>query len=102
MLHCGPVECLPSHKLEIGKVTFNLVADSRQVAPTPRPTQLTPRPSPLTPLSQSPFDPSTAPDQSGVPDSWEGVCDWVLGKRLDLWQELFEAPFLKVQCPVCS
>lgn len=54
----------------------------------------------MTPLS--PFDPPTVPEQSGVPDSWEGVCDWVLGKRLDLWQELFEAPFLKVQSHVYS
>lgn len=76
---------------------LNLAADPRQMTPTPRPTALTPRPSPLTPLTQSPFEP-VAPEQSGVPDSWEGVCDWVLGKRLDLWQELFEAPFLKVQC----
>ena len=49
----------------------------------------------MTPLRQSPFDPAEA-QQSGVPDSWEGVCDWVLGKRLHLWQELFEKPFLQV------
>ena len=67
-----------------------------QLHSTPRPAALTPRPSPLTPLRQSPFEPVEA-EQSGVPDSWEGVCDWVLGKRLDLWQELFEQPFLKVQ-----
>ena len=56
---------------------------------------MTPKASPLTPFGQSPFEPVEA-QESGVPDSWDGVCDWVLGKRLDLWQELFEKPFLKV------
>ncbi|KAL0023565.1 hypothetical protein WJX77_002562 [Trebouxia sp. C0004] len=54
----------------------------------------TPRLSPLTPLKQSPFEPAEA-QSSGVPEAWEGVCDWVLGKRLDLWQQLFEQPFLQ-------
>ena len=60
----------------------------------------TPRPSPLNALKQSPFEPPET--HGGVPDSWEGVCDWVLGRRLDLWQEIFEQPFLKVafcNCP---
>jgi hypothetical protein len=61
----------------------------------------TPRPSPLTPLRQSPFEPAEA-QSSGVPDAWEGVCDWVLGKRLDLWQELFEQPFLQVSAAVTT
>ncbi|KAL3140348.1 hypothetical protein ABBQ38_004612 [Trebouxia sp. C0009 RCD-2024] len=68
--------------------------ESGPLVPTPRPAPLTPSLSPLTPLGQSPFEAVEAA-QSGSPDSWEGVCDWVLGKRLDLWQELFEAPFLK-------
>ncbi|KAL0025084.1 hypothetical protein WJX79_007064 [Trebouxia sp. C0005] len=54
----------------------------------------TPRLSPLTPLRQSPFEPAEG-QGSGVPDTWEGVCDWVLGKRLDLWQTLFEQPFFQ-------
>ena len=74
---------------------MKLAAESRPLVPTPRPAPLTPSPSPLTPLGQSPFE-AAEPRQSGVPDSWEGVCDWVLGKRLDLWQELFETPFLQV------
>lgn len=56
----------------------------------------TPRLSPLTPLRQSPFEPAEG-QGSGVPDTWEGVCDWVLGKRLDLWQTLFEQPFFQVR-----
>lgn len=75
---------------------LDIAAEARQLVATPRPAALSPRPSPLTPLRPSPFEPME-PEQSGLPDSWEGVCDWVLGKRLDLWQELFEQPFLKVQ-----
>eukprot|EP00873_Tetraselmis_striata_P033583 jgi/Tetstr1/453847/TSEL_004008.t1 len=26
--------------------------------------------------------------------NWQGVCDWVLGRQLDLWELLFEAPFM--------
>lgn len=61
---------------------------------TPRPSPWTPRPSPLTPHARTPFDEA---ESSSTPDTWEGVCEWVLGGALDLWQQLFEGPFLQVR-----
>lgn len=99
-LHCKRVWLIldwvnGDNRLEVCKGCTVLAAESRPLVATPRPAPLTPSPRPLTPLGQSPFE-TVETGQSGVPDSWEGVCDWVLGKRLDLWQELFETPFLKV------
>lgn len=40
-------------------------------------------------------------DSSGaseVPATWEGVCEWVLGRRVSLWDTVFEAAFLQVSC----
>ena len=31
-----------------------------------------------------------------VPGTWEGVCEWVLGRRLSLWDAVFEAAFMQV------
>ncbi|KAK9806237.1 hypothetical protein WJX72_006789 [[Myrmecia] bisecta] len=47
---------------------------------------------------QSPrFDPAfeDSDHSGGVPTGWEGVCDWVLSKRVSIWDELFEAAFLQ-------
>lgn len=60
---------------------------------TPRPNPWTPKPSPLTPQARTPF---TEPDSSSTPHTWDGVCDWVLGGPFDLWQQMFETPFLRV------
>ncbi|CAL8464776.1 g4311 [Coccomyxa elongata] len=30
-----------------------------------------------------------------VPQIWEGVCEWVLGRRVDLWETAFEPVFLQ-------
>jgi len=30
-----------------------------------------------------------------LPESWEGICDWVLGQRVDLWEAAFEPVFLQ-------
>ena len=32
-----------------------------------------------------------------VPQTWEGVCEWVLGRRVDLWEAAFEPVFLQVE-----
>lgn len=34
-------------------------------------------------------------------ETWEGVCDWVLGRRIGLWDDVFEAVVLDVSflCP---
>ena len=29
-----------------------------------------------------------------LPGSWDGVCDWVLGRWVSIWDEIFEAAFL--------
>ena len=31
-----------------------------------------------------------------MPGTWEGVCGWVLGRRMSLWDAVFEAAFLQV------
>ena len=31
-----------------------------------------------------------------VPGTWEGVCEWVLGRRVSLWDAVFEAAFMQV------
>lgn len=31
-----------------------------------------------------------------VPQTWEGICKWVLGRRVDLWETAFEPVFLQV------
>lgn len=30
-----------------------------------------------------------------VPATWEGVCEWVLGRRVSLWDAVFEAAFMQ-------
>lgn len=37
--------------------------------------------------------PDAAP---ALPESWESVCQWVMGGRIALWDEVFEKVFLQV------
>ena len=30
-----------------------------------------------------------------LPGSWDGVCDWVIGRWVDVWDTIFEAAFLQ-------
>jgi hypothetical protein len=34
---------------------------------------------------------------SGAPATWDAVCEWVLGRRVSLWDAVFEAAFLQVR-----
>ena len=34
---------------------------------------------------------------AALPQDWEGVCEWVLGRRFALWDELFEGAFVEVR-----
>ena len=43
-----------------------------------------------------------AAEVAGLPDTWEGVCDWVLAKQVDPWDQLYEAAFLQVMQPNLS
>jgi hypothetical protein len=33
----------------------------------------------------------------GAPATWDAVCEWVLGRRVSLWDAVFEAAFLQVR-----
>ena len=46
----------------------------------------------------SPFAAAAAlPDAApALPATWEGVCQWVMGGRVALWDEIFEKAFLQV------
>ena len=46
----------------------------------------------------SPFAAAAAlPDAvPALPAAWQGVCQWVMGGRVALWDELFEKAFLQV------
>jgi len=37
---------------------------------------------------------AAAADSAGQVQSWDAVCEWVLGFTLNLWQEVFHSPFL--------
>ena len=37
---------------------------------------------------------SDGPAPEELPSSWDGVCDWVLGRWVSVWDEIFEAAFL--------
>ena len=43
------------------------------------------------PMSSGAAD-AAAPEE--LPGSWDGVCDWVLGRWVSVWDEIFEAAFL--------
>jgi len=49
-----------------------------------------------TPFAAADASPEAAP---ALPDSWEGVCQWVMGGRIALWDEIFEKAFLQVRVP---
>ena len=34
-------------------------------------------------------------DGEELPRSWDGVCDWVLGRWVSVWDHIFEAAFLQ-------
>jgi hypothetical protein len=34
---------------------------------------------------------------AALPQDWEGVCEWVLGRRVVLWDELFEQAFVEAR-----
>lgn len=34
----------------------------------------------------------------GMPETWQGVCDWAIGRQIHVWNEVLEAAFLKVSC----
>jgi hypothetical protein len=36
-----------------------------------------------------------------LPEDWEGVCHWVMGGRIALWDETFEKAFLQVTHSAC-
>ena len=46
----------------------------------------------------SPFAAAAAlPDAApALPETWEGVCQWVMGGQIALWDEMFEKAFLQV------
>ena len=46
-----------------------------------------------TPFAAAAALPEAAP---ALPEDWEGVCQWVMGGRIALWDELFEKAFLQV------
>ena len=47
-----------------------------------------------TPFAAVAVLPEAAP---ALPEDWEGICQWVMGGRVALWDELFEKAFLQVR-----
>lgn len=77
---------------------------SPRVQQTPRTARSVGAASPFAPLAAG--VPSLEDGGGGVPDEWDGVCEWVLGKRAALWDQLFEQAFLQaspgtLQHPSC-
>ena len=70
-------------------VSGQLIPFAAGTAPQLAPTT-PPRGTPRTPLS------AVASEAAGLPDTWEGVCDWVLAKQVAPWEQLYEAAFLQV------
>mmetsp|Transcript_16154 Transcript_16154/g.45001 ORF Transcript_16154/g.45001 Transcript_16154/m.45001 type:complete len:1129 (-) Transcript_16154:189-3575(-) len=40
------------------------------------------------------FEPPADAAAARTPMNWQGVCDWVVGRQMDLWELVFEAPFM--------
>lgn len=36
---------------------------------------------------------------AALPTTWDGVCEWVMGRRPPLWDEVFESAFQLVSSP---
>ena len=71
--------------------TMSLCADV--LSPQATPTYSTSGASGASPFAVAAALPDAAP---ALPETWEGVCQWVMGGRVALWNELFEKAFLKV------
>lgn len=53
----------------------------------------------------SPFaavQPDATAAADSLPQTWEGICDWVLGQRVDLWEAAFEPVFLQASVNTCA
>ena len=68
---------------------------SPRVQQTPRTARSGGAASPFAPVAAG--VPSLEDGSGGVPEGWDGVCEWVLGKRAALWDQLFEQAFLQAK-----